>query len=263
MATDRYLTRNGATIAYELTGSGRPVGYAHGVFLSRDAVRQMEVFDFDTIGRGRSLLTYDQRGHGRSTGRPVADDYRFANVGDDLLGLLDAADIDEPMDFTGSSLGVATALYATLAAPERFRRLVLVIPPVAWETGPQPARQWYLDTADVIESRGATAWRKEWASAPPLPIFADYPKFDLTPDVADELLPHILRGIGMSDLPDPDRLATLSQPTLILVWDRDPLHPVATAQRLHETIPDSTLHVAHTVEDVKTWTQRTLDFLAG
>lgn len=262
MATDRYFTRNGATIAYEFTGSGRPVGYAHGVFLSRAAVRRMQVFDFDRIASGRSLLTYDQRGHGDSTGRPVAEDYEFANVADDLLGLMDAEGIDEPIDFTGSSLGVATALYAALAAPERFRRLVLVIPPVAWETGQEPARKWYLDAADAIDARGAAAWRKEWADSPPLPIFADFPKADMNPEVPDELLPHLLRGIGNSDLPDPGRLATLPHPTLILLWDRDPLHPVDTAQRLHETIPDSTLHVAHTVDDVQTWTQRTIDFLA-
>ena len=39
----------------------------------------MHLFDFDTLSAGGSLLTFDQRGHGRSTGRPVAADYTFAN----------------------------------------------------------------------------------------------------------------------------------------------------------------------------------------
>jgi hypothetical protein len=34
MSADSHFTTDGATIAYELTGSGRPVGYAHGVLLS-------------------------------------------------------------------------------------------------------------------------------------------------------------------------------------------------------------------------------------
>lgn len=103
MSKDRYFTRDGATIAYQYTGTGAPLGYAHGVFLSRDAVRRMELFDFDALSAGRSLLTFDQRGHGRSTGRPVVTDYTFANVALDLLGALDAAGVDEPIDFAGSS----------------------------------------------------------------------------------------------------------------------------------------------------------------
>jgi pimeloyl-ACP methyl ester carboxylesterase len=259
---DSYFTRDGARIAYQLTGSGTPFGYAHGVFLSREAVRRLHLFDFDSLGAGRRLLTYDQRGHGRSTGRPVAEDYRFENFTRDLLGLLDALGVDEPMDFAGSSLGCDTALRAAITAPDRFRRLVLLIPPVAWENGPTQARHWYLDAANHIETHGVAAWREEWARSEPSPIFAEYPKFDMTPDVADELLAAILRGVGTSDLPEPEAIATVRHPTLILTWDTDPLHPVSTAERLHELIPGSVLHVSTSVDDVQSWTSRAADFLA-
>jgi pimeloyl-ACP methyl ester carboxylesterase len=258
--TDSYFTRAGSTIAYQFTGSGQPVGYAHGVPLSRDAVRRLGLFDFDALGEGRRLLTYDQRGHGRSTGRPVADDYRFENFTQDLLALLDFLDVDVPMDFAGSSLGADTALRAAITAPHRFRRLVLMIPPVAWDDSAAQAKRWYLDSADDIDTRGAAAWREQWADAEPLPIFKDYTDFDLTPDVTDDLLAPILRGVGMSDLPEPEAIATLRQPTLILTWDTDPLHPVATAERLHELIPGSTLHVSTSVADIKTWTGRVAEF---
>lgn len=86
-----YTTPDGATIAYELAGRGRPVGYAHGVLLSRAAVRGLELFDIDAVAAGRRLLTYDQRGHGHSSGRAVAEDYRFERAATDLPGLLDAA----------------------------------------------------------------------------------------------------------------------------------------------------------------------------
>jgi len=58
-------------------------------------------------------------------------------------------------------LGAAAILYAAPAAPHRFRRLVLLIPPVAWEPGPDQLRQWYLDTADLIDDLGAAAWRRQ------------------------------------------------------------------------------------------------------
>ncbi|MGC7101309.1 alpha/beta fold hydrolase [Amycolatopsis lurida] len=263
MSEDKFFSREGATIAYQYTGAGRPLGYAHGVMLSRAAVRRLELFDFDSLAADRRLLTFDQRGHGYSTGRPVAADYTFENLTRDLLALLAELDLEEPMDFAGSSLGAAMALHAAIAAPDRFRRLVLLIPPVAWETGPDQARRWYADTADTIERIGALAWREEWARAAPLPIFAEYPKFDMSPDVADELLPAVLRGVGMSDLPAPEALATIRQPTLILAWDTDPLHPVSTAERLHDLIPDSDLYVARSVPDIQTWTARTAEFLSG
>lgn len=262
MSDDRYFTRDGATIAYQYTGSGTPLGYAHGVFLSRDAVRRMELFDFDTLSADRGLLTFDQRGHGQSTGRPVVTDYTFANVALDLLGVLDAAGVDEPIDFAGSSWGAAAALHAAVIEPARFRSLVLIIPPVAWEDGPVQARQWYSDTADEIERLGGPAWRKAWADADPLPIFADYPKFDLTPEVPDELLPSVLRGIGQSDLPPQELVGELRMPTLIMTWETDPLHPAETAQRLHELIPGSQLHIAASVPEIQTWTARTAEFLS-
>lgn len=260
MSSDSYLTHEGARIAYQYTGSGAPIGYAHGVPLSRKAVRGLGLFDFDSLADGRRLLAYDQRGHGRSTGRAIAEDYHFDNFARDLLALMDALEIAEPMDFAGSSLGCDTALRAAIAAPHRFRRLVLMIPPIAWD-GAEQAKQWYFDSADSIEKLGAKQWREQWARTDPPPIFADYPQYKFSPDVADELLPAILRGVGTSDLPAPEAIATLRHPALILAWDTDPLHPVSTAERLHDLLPGSQLHVAKSVVDIKAWTERIADFV--
>lgn len=80
MPSDKYFERAGASIAYQFEGSGPPLGYAHGVPLSRKAVRSLELFDFDSLGDGRSMLVYDQRGHGQSTGRPIPEDYLFREL---------------------------------------------------------------------------------------------------------------------------------------------------------------------------------------
>ncbi|MBL1076848.1 alpha/beta hydrolase [Nocardia sp. 2] len=260
MSGDRYLERAGARIAFEIKGSGEPVVYGHGVLLSREAVRGLGLFDVDRLAGGHRLLVFDQRGHGRSTGRAVAQDYRFESVGLDLLALMDQVGGGEPVDVVGSSLGCAAALCAASAAPGRIRKLVLMIPPAAWEEG-VAARRWYLDSAERIEAGGAQGWREELAGAEPLPIFAEYSQFAFTPDISDELVASALHGVGLSDLPEPAEVAALPHPALVLAWDTDPLHPVSTAERLGELLPHSMVHVSKSVADIKTWTDRVVEFL--
>lgn len=261
MTTDAFYTApDGATIAYELGGRGDTIGYAHGVLLSRTAVRSLNLVDIDAIAAHRQLLTYDQRGHGNSTARAVIDDFSFEQAADDLLGVLGAAGIEEPVDFAGSSWGAAAVLYAALSAPHRFRRLALLIPPASWGTRAQEGRRWYDDTADRIDRIGPAAWRTEWANAAPPPVFADHPAARFAPDVTDHVLAAALRGIGRSELPDPTAIAGLRHPTLILAWPSDPLHPVTTAAHLHVLIPNSRLVVARSVADIQAWTEQIADF---
>jgi pimeloyl-ACP methyl ester carboxylesterase len=72
---------------------------------------------------GRPVVIYDHRGVGESDdpGTP----FSTADLGRDLIGLLDALDIGVA-DVAGYSLGAMAIQEAALAAPERFRRLVMV-----------------------------------------------------------------------------------------------------------------------------------------
>lgn len=81
--------------------------------------------------------------------------------------------------------------------------------------------------------------------------------------MSDAVASSALRGVGSSDLPDPHRLTSIRQPTLVLAWDTDPLHPTATAERIADLIPDCTLHVARTVDEVQSWTRLTATFFNG
>ena len=92
------------------------------------------------------------------------------------------------------------------------------------------------------------------------PVLAEVPEAPV--DVDEALLPTVLRGAASSDLPDPDAIAGIGRPALVLAWDGDPGHPVATAERLRELIPGSALHVARTPGELATWGARTVRFLA-
>jgi pimeloyl-ACP methyl ester carboxylesterase len=219
------------------------------------------MFDWSPIvAAGRRLVRYDARGHGQSTGTPNPDDYTWARLADDLLGLLDQLAGSAPVSGIGSSMGTGTLLHAVLANPARFDRLVLTAPPTAWASRVEQARLYRLG-ADLIESRGLAAFAELGAGQSVPKVFADLPSFPPAPDVSEKLLPTILRGAAASDLPAEELLRSIDVPVLILAWADDPGHPLSTAERLAELIPGSVLQVAAATPELLRWGTVTADFL--
>lgn len=240
----------GAELAVALSDEGgHPVVQLHGLTSSRARDR---VLNLD-LGRGLSgtrLLRYDARGHGRSTGRTVPEDYQWHRLSDDLLRLLDHWFPGERVHGVGPSMGTGTLLHAASREPDRFTGLTLMVPPTAWETRPAQAAN-YRVAAALIESVGVEAFLATTRGATPPP--ATVGAHETVPDVADALLPSLFRGAAISDLPAPDALARIDVPTTILAWVDDPGHPLSTAESLAELLPQATLTVARTPADVETW----------
>lgn len=70
------------------------------------------------------VLALDQRGHGRSTRNP-GDLPRNAYAGD-VIAVLDAADVTEPVVLIGQSMGGHTAMWVAASSPTRIGRLVMI-----------------------------------------------------------------------------------------------------------------------------------------
>jgi 3-oxoadipate enol-lactonase len=251
-----------AVIAYSERGSGPLTVYAHGLTASRAVDARLGWLNWSpVVDAGHRLIAYDARGHGRSTGAPTPAAYTWPRLAGDLLDLLDGWAGTDPVTAIGSSMGTGTILHAVLRAPERFDRLVLTAPPTAWETRAAQAGM-YLAGADLVEQRGAGVFAELAGSAPRPEVFAELAEFPPVPDIADDLLPAVLRGAAASDLPDPDALRGIAQPVLVLAWAGDPGHPVSTAERLAQLLPDARLEIAHTTADLRTWGTRAAAFLS-
>ncbi|MFJ9598242.1 alpha/beta fold hydrolase [Streptomyces virginiae] len=251
----------GAELVYDDAGSGPLAVYAHGGFVSQAVEQRMDLFDWAPVLRvGRRLVRYDARAHGRSTGRPVEEDYTYASHADDLIALLDHLSAGEPVDAIGMSMGCGTCLHAAVRAPDRFSRLVLLLPPTAWTTREEHARA-NVAAAESIERDGAAGWLAGRSQGRPPAVVADVPAFRPTPPEA--LLPFILRGLARSDLPPPAALGRLRCPALVMTWVDDPGHPVSTAVALAGHLPRAELHLSRTRADVRTWGTRIADFLTG
>jgi 3-oxoadipate enol-lactonase len=243
-------------------GTGRPFLWGHGLTSSQGHEDASGAFRWRDHLPGWRVVRYDARGHGRSG--PGADEgaYRWDTLGQDLLALADALDLDR-FACGGASMGAATTLHAAVAAPERVSAMVLVIPPTAWETRAGQG-DLYRAAADLIERDGMAAYLELAAQRPAPAIFAPLEGLPAsTPDIAEDVMPTVLRGAARSDLPDPDAIRALTLPTLLLAWDTDPGHPVDTAERLVELLPDARLEVATELDHLATWPASVAGFLTS
>lgn len=249
-----------ATLAYDVEGDTGPlVVQLHGLTSSRARDQAMGL-DLPRYLRGHRVLRYDARGHGESTGAQVASDYVWPHLAEDLLALLDHVAPGEQVHGVGPSMGSATLLYAALLDPQRFATLTLVVPPTAWESRiPQAAT--YHANADLIRREGMEAFVELGAAGAVVPALAEAPRTQ--PAVAEDLLPTILHGAAMTDLPDLDQIAKIDVHTLILAWSDDPSHPMSTAKKLREALPEGRLVVARTPYGMMAWPNLFADHVTG
>lgn len=244
-----------------------PFVWGHPLTSSVDAEDRHGIFDWSAARADRRWVRYDARGHGRSTATRHAADYRWANLAHDQLELLDVLGIDRVV-LGGASMGAATALHAAAAQPDRVDALVLVIPPSGWDNR-APVSKRYRTGARHVLTHGVHGFEKATKRLPDPPIFTG----GLAPlrggglgcfDGLHRLpLAAALRGAAGSDLPTERQLAALRRtPALILAWDTDGSHPVATAERLARGFEFADLRVARTADDVETWPAHVGHFLA-
>ena len=260
-STSHHIELRGIDFAYSDRGQGPVVLSAHGLSSSRAHNRAMGLTDFAEVARdGHRLISYDARGHGETSGLPVEEHYTWSELAEDLLALADHFAPDARVSAIGSSMGTGTILHAATQRPEKFERLVLTAPPTAWETRAAQAGM-YRTMADLVETSDPETLAAMMSQAPVPPIFQGLPGFP-PPDVDSDLLPTVFRGAGLADLPPLQTIAKLTQPTLIIAWAGDPGHPVSTAEKLHEAIAGSELHVSETQDDLLTWGERAAEFLS-
>jgi pimeloyl-ACP methyl ester carboxylesterase len=262
VATEGRARIRDAEISWTEQGQGPVTLWAHGMTNDRWALEDAGLYDWSPIVEsGRRLVRFDWRGHGESTGEPVPAHYRWDNLADDLLALIDVLSPGAPVAAMGSSMGTASLLIAASRAPSRFTKLVLSAPPTAWETRAKQAGI-YAQAAAFAETSGAEAFEKMVAANPVQGLFRDLPNYPPKLRVSDELLPSVLRGGAASNLPDRDIIAGITVPAMILSWTDDPGHPVSTGDELSRLLPHNEFHTAHSVDDLHHWGPLVAEFLA-
>jgi 3-oxoadipate enol-lactonase len=286
------LDIRGAHLA--LTDSGQEglpvVVNAHGLTSSRASAIASTLGDYRAVGETgrRRLISYDARGHGESSAgsdrsgsdpsgsdpsgmdgaaapAPEPRDFSWSELALDLLAVADRFSPEAPVSGIGLSMGTGTLLHAVTHLPGRFDRLVLSAPPTAWQTRAAQVDM-YNTMAETVEGfaspdEARAALMTLIGSAPVPEVFRGLPNYPTPPAVSMEVLPTVFRGAALSDLPSFEALAEVTQPTLILAWEGDPGHPVSTAQKLAELLPNAELVVSSTTLDIQGWGARAAAFL--
>lgn len=261
---DEYLERPQARIAYSSTAADaeRTLVVAHSLATSRRWEDEAGVFDWSPVAEaGERVVRIDSRGHGDSSGGPTDEQYRWPVLAEDLLAVAGAVSPSVPVDGLGESTGCGVLIHAAIAAPDRFRRLVLVIPPTMGEAREEQA-ELYRGAAELIELRGPEAWQRLVTASTPPEVLQQggWTRPSWIP-IRDELVPSVLRGAADSRFPDDDALRSIRQPALVLTWGTDPSHPVSSAEHLAAQLPAAVLEVASMPDEVRGWGRRVAAFL--
>jgi pimeloyl-ACP methyl ester carboxylesterase len=126
------ITVNGVRLAYDDGGSGPAIVFSHAGI----ADRRLWDHQFRHLAATHRVVRYDWRGYGGS-----GDAEGAISHSDDLLGLLDALEIDRAV-LVGCSMGGAYCVDVALAAPERVAGLVLFCSGLSWHEWPAGMREY-------------------------------------------------------------------------------------------------------------------------
>ena len=262
---------NGIELAVTDEGAGDPVVFIHGFpELAYSWRHQIPVL----AGAGFRAIAYDQRGYGGSSKPETVEAYGLTHLVADVVGLLDTLGI-ERATLVGHDWGSIVVWTAALTHPDRVERVVsLNVPYRGWCAG--------FPTIDVIREHLADrfgyvlSFQEESATEA---AFSEDPDtwlrtifMGVTGDKGfmgdDEFAVYrdsfveggMFGPLGPYRNIDANAAATehlanepITQPTLMITADRDPILPPSLAEGMERWVPDLTIvgieHSGH-------WTQQ-------
>jgi 3-oxoadipate enol-lactonase len=236
----QHASANGASIAYDVHGSGPPLILIMGFRLSSSAWPT----DFvERLAERFTVVTFDNRGTG-SSDKPTSG-YALSNMAADVVGLMDHLGLDRP-SVLGYSMGGAIAQELVTGYPDRVGSLVL------FSTFCGGARTAYADLSVVRTMRNleglapAEAARKSWAvTYEPGYLAANRDKVErqMQREIATPTPLHAadLQFQALVDFDASRALPGVRARTLVVTGDRDRLILPRNSELIAELIPGARL----------------------
>jgi pimeloyl-ACP methyl ester carboxylesterase len=248
-------------------GEGVPVVLLHGL----TATNRYVVMGSKALERsGHRVIAYDARGHGQSDPAPDPAAYRYEDLRDDLVRVMDERGIERAV-LAGASMGAHTLLRLALEAPERAAGLVVITPaydPDDFGDAESLAR--WDELSDGLRNGGVEGFVEAYGD-PGVPESWHETVFRvirqrLAAHEHPEAVADALRATPRSrPFPSIESLAAIAVPTVV-VADRDeadPGHPLAVGEAYAEAIPNAELMVEEEGKSPLAWQGSQLSKIIG
>jgi pimeloyl-ACP methyl ester carboxylesterase len=233
------LAPDGTRLHVEIDGSGEPVTVlAHGLTNSC-----MEMSAFTPLAPG-TKVRFCFRGHGHS-GTPDAGHYGFEDFAGDVDAVATAFDATRAV---GTSLGQGAITRLLATRPDRFERLVFVLPAaldVALSDGTLAGfdrTAGFLETLPreeavrrILEDSGRSG---DYAERPWLRDVDMLLWQDLQPIGVARSIREVTRDVAIRDR---ELLRAVTAPALVIAREGDAIHPAELARVLVEVLPNAEL----------------------
>jgi pimeloyl-ACP methyl ester carboxylesterase len=225
-------------VDYLVTGRGEPVTvFAHGLAGAIDETRP-----FGSGVRGtRAFLHF--RGHGASSAPETP--WTYSALAAELLAVADHVGATRAL---GVSLGAGALLGLVSQRPERFERVVLVLPATIDRPRHDPAVERMQQMASYVEARDAEAvagllLAEQPEGARELPDVAVWARRQAR-RLMDTSVARALRELPAAyPLDDRSVLDRVDAPVLVVGQHGDDAHPAKVAEELADALPNARLSV--------------------
>ncbi len=234
------VERAGVTLAGEEAGDGLPVVLLHGL----SATRRYVVMGSRALERGgHRVVSYDARGHGRSS---PADEYGYEALAADLLAVLDDRGIERAV-LGGASMGAHTIVRFALDHGDRVAGLVLATPAYTPEGHADGLARWDA-LSDGLRDGGVEGFVAAYGDGGVAEQWRDIVDRVLHQRLAQhehpEAVADALRTVPRSRAFEAwEELAELDLPCVVVPSrdEADPGHPYAVGERYAQAIPGAEL----------------------
>jgi 3-oxoadipate enol-lactonase len=243
--SERVVERDGVRLQVSDEGEGTPVVLLHGL----TATRRYVVMGSRALERsGHRVVAFDARGHGSSTPAPDAGAYRYDDLGEDLIAVMDELGIDRAV-LAGASMGAHTLLWLALRESERVEGLVVITPAYEPERNDDQSRLARWDAlADGLEHGGVEGFIAAYGE-PQVPAgwretVLKVIRQRLSLHEHPEGVAAALRAVPRSrPFGQVDELAAISAPTVVVASndEADPGHPEGVGRQYASVIPGARL----------------------
>ena len=210
-----------------------PVVMLHGLAESGETFRSWA----PAFAARHLVVRPDLRGYGESTPMPADYEYRFATLGEDVMRLLDALELDRVF-LVGAKIGGALALHLAARFPARVLAVAAVGTPASLTSFAERAPIW----RQQIREHGVEAWVRETTagrlgtSLPPAAIEWWVHMMSKTPA---STLEAFLKMVPTVDVRP--ELPQIGCPTLVITTTGSGLGSVDSVRAWQQTIPGSQL----------------------